>query len=49
MIWSLFKLALVATVIGGFYVPWLAHVPGGLVLFWIIFGPARVKKVKPGE
>jgi hypothetical protein len=49
--WILFKVLLVTMVVGGFFFPWLAHVPGLMVLAWIIFGPIKVviQKDKPSE
>lgn len=41
-----FRLVMVAMFIAGFSIPWLAHVSGGLIVLWVIFGP--YKKDSPG-
>ena len=46
-----FRLLLAALCVGGFFFPILVQGLGGVLLFWIVFGPARVrvKKVTPSE
>lgn len=43
LFWKLFRLSLVALCVGGLVFPVLAQVLGGLVLFYLVFGPPKRK------
>lgn len=38
-----FRVLLAGLCVAGFVVPTLTHVVGGLVLFWLVFGPPERK------
>lgn len=43
LFWKLFRLSLVALCVAGFVWPEAAQAVGGLVLFYLVFGPPKRK------